>query len=133
MVMLGEALVIALLILICLIVDGVMLIVIKILPRYKPTDVKMARWEAGNVPMPDQKYVLPMQYFGFMFLFMAVEPVAVLYLLFTACEMLDFVIFLLLSLAIVLPAVFVGYKLAVEIAEAERVRVRERVRGVRKG
>ena len=54
MVMLGEALVIALLILICLIVDGVMLIVIKILPRYKPTDVKMARWEAGNVPMPDQ-------------------------------------------------------------------------------
>ena len=47
--------------------------------------------------------------------------------------MLNFAVFLLLSLAIVLPAVFVGYKLAVEIAEAERVRVRERVRGVRKG
>ncbi|MCW7079110.1 MAG: hypothetical protein OCU22_08310 [Canidatus Methanoxibalbensis ujae] len=123
---LGNALIILLLVLICLIIDGVMLLIVKILPKYNLTEVKKSRWEAGNVPMPDYKYVLPMPYFGFMFLFMAVEPVIILYLLFISCH--NFLLYLLLSLVLVLPAVYVGYRGALEIESSLRESVRERLR-----
>ncbi|MHC1636304.1 MAG: NADH-quinone oxidoreductase subunit A [Candidatus Methanospirareceae archaeon] len=109
--MIENVVVIAALIAICLIVDGVLLIIVRILPRYSPTDVKMSRFEAGNIPIRYPKYTLPMQYFGFMFMFMAAEPVVVLLLILSAFPNLNFFIILSLSLLLLLPGIYVGYKI----------------------
>ena len=115
--MIENVLIIGVLILICVLTDGILLLLVKILPRYDPTEVKMMRWEAGNPPMKFQKYTLPMQYFGYMFLFMAAEPIVVILLLFSAYHGLSFLVLLLLSLLLLLPAIYVGYKIALETAE----------------
>lgn len=115
--MIENVLIIGVLILICVLTDGVLLLLVKILPRYDPTEVKMWRWEAGNPPMKFPKYTLPMQYFGYMFLFMAVEPIIVILLLFSAYPGLGFLVLLLLSFLLLLPALYVGYKIALEMAE----------------
>lgn len=116
--MIEAVLIIAILILICVLTDGVLLLLTKTLPRYNPTEIKMWRWEAGNPPMRFPKYTLPMQYFGFMFLFMAVEPIIVLLLLFSAHPSLSFTMLLLLSLLLLIPAIYVGYKISLEMAES---------------
>ncbi|MBE0516656.1 MAG: NADH-quinone oxidoreductase subunit A [Methanophagales archaeon] len=116
--MIENALIIGVLILVCVLVDGVLLVLVKILPRYNLTEIKTMRWEAGNPPMKFPKYTLPMQYFGYMFLFMAAEPIIVILLLFSAYPSGSFTILLLLSLLLLLPAVYVGYKITLEMAEA---------------
>lgn len=116
--MLETALIIGVLVLICVLVDVVLLLLVRILPRYNLTDIKTMRWEAGNPPMKFPKYTLPMQYFGFMFLFMAVEPIVVLLLLFSAYPGASFVVLLLLTLLLLLPALYVGYKITLEMAES---------------
>jgi len=116
--MIENALIIGVLIVICVLVDGVLLLLVKILPRYNLTEIKTMRWEAGNPPMKFPKYTLPMQYFGYMFLFMAAEPIIVILLLFSAYPSGSFTILLLLSLLLLLPAVYVGYKITLEMAEA---------------
>lgn len=116
--MIEAVLIIAVLILICVLVDGVLLLLVKILPRYNLTEIKTMRWEAGNPPMKFPKYTLPMQYFGYMFLFMTAEPIIVILLLFSAYPSGSFTILLLLSLLLLLPAVYVGYKITLEMAEA---------------
>jgi NADH:ubiquinone oxidoreductase subunit 3 (subunit A) len=65
------------------------------------------------------KYTLPMQYSGYMFLFMAVEPIIVLLLLYSAHPSLSFTMLLLLSLLLLIPALYVGYKITLEIAESQ--------------
>ncbi len=115
--MIEAVLVIAVLILVCLLTDGALLIIMKILPRYNPTEIKMSRWEAGNIPIKYPKYTLPMQYFGFMFMFMAVEPIIVIVLLFSAYPGPWFLALLLLSFLLLLPAIYVGYKIAMEMSE----------------
>jgi len=118
--MIENVLLIGVLILICVLTDGILLLLVKILPRYDPTEVKMWRWEAGNPPMKFPKYTLPMQYFGYMFLFMAVEPIIVILLLFSAHPgLIGFRVLLLLSLLLLLPAIYVGYKIALEMAESK--------------
>ena len=116
--MIENALIIGVLIVVCVLVDGVLLLLVKILPRYNLTEIKTMRWEAGNPPMKFPKYTLPMQYFGYMFLFMAAEPIIVILLLFSAYPSGSFPILLLLSLLLLLPAVYVGYKITLEMAEA---------------
>jgi NADH:ubiquinone oxidoreductase subunit 3 (subunit A) len=116
--MIENALIIGVLIVVCVLVDGVLLLLVKILPRYNLTEIKTMRWEAGNPPMKFPKYTLPMQYFGYMFLFMAAEPIIVILLLFSAYPSGSFTILLLLSLLLLLPAVYVGYKITLEMAEA---------------
>jgi NADH:ubiquinone oxidoreductase subunit 3 (subunit A) len=122
--MIENALLIGILILICVLTDGILLILVKLLPRYDLTEVKMMRWEAGNPPMKYPKYTLPMQYFGYMFLFMAAEPIVVILLLFSAYPGLGFSVLLLLSLLILLPALYVGYKMALEMAESKVEKVK---------
>jgi NADH:ubiquinone oxidoreductase subunit 3 (subunit A) len=122
--MIENALLIGILILICVLTDGTLLILVKLLPRYDLTEVKTMRWEAGNPPMKYPKYTLPMQYFGYMFLFMAAEPIVVILLLFSAYCMEEnvkmyFSVLLLLSLLLLLPALYVGYKIALEMAESK--------------
>jgi len=117
--MLENVLIIAVLVIVCVTVDGVLLLLVKILPRYNLTEIKTMRWEAGNPAMKFPKYTLPMQYFGYMFLFMAAEPIIVLLLLFSAHPSLSFTMLLLLSLLLLLPALYVGYKISLEMADAK--------------
>ncbi|RLG37427.1 NADH-quinone oxidoreductase subunit A [Candidatus Alkanophaga liquidiphilum] len=102
------------LIAVCLITDLVMLILIKIFPKYYPSELKSGRFEAGNVPLRYPRWTLPMQYFGFMFLFMAVEPIIVLLLVLSSLSPEHFLPLLLISLLLLLPTIYVGYKMAVE-------------------
>jgi NADH-quinone oxidoreductase subunit A len=116
--MIENALIIGVLILVTVLIDLVLLLLVKILPRYNLTEIKTMRWEAGNPPMKFPKYTLPMQYFGYMFLFMAAEPIIVILLLFSAYPSGSFMILLLLSLLLLLPAIYVGYTMTLEMAEA---------------
>jgi NADH-quinone oxidoreductase subunit A len=103
-------------IVISLLIDGAILILSKILPRYRITEVKESRFEAGNIPIRNPKYKIPMQYFGYMYMFMAIEPVLVLLLLFSVYPSLNFYILLLLTAVLFIPAVFFGYKLTLSMA-----------------
>jgi NADH:ubiquinone oxidoreductase subunit 3 (subunit A) len=104
---------------ICVLVDGVLLLLVHTLPKYNRTEIKMMRWEAGNPPMKYPKYTLHMQYFGYMFLFMAAEPIVVILFLFSAYPGLNFSILLLLTLVLFLPAIYIGYKIAYEMGESK--------------
>jgi NADH:ubiquinone oxidoreductase subunit 3 (subunit A) len=116
--MIENVLIIAVLIVVTVLIDVVLLLLVKVLPRYNLTEIKTMRWEAGNPPLEFPKYTLPMQYFGYMFLFMAAEPIVVILLLFAAHPSLSFTLLLLLSLVLLLPAVYVGYGLTREMEEA---------------
>ncbi|MCK4476405.1 MAG: hypothetical protein KAU16_06730 [Methanophagales archaeon] len=114
--MIGNAVAVGVLLLACILMDMAILILIKIWPIYHPSEVKLSRWEAGNIPIRLPKYTLPMQYFGFMFMFMAVEPILVILLVFSAYPTPNFYLVLLLSLLFLLPAIYVGYKISLEMA-----------------
>jgi NADH:ubiquinone oxidoreductase subunit 3 (subunit A) len=116
--MIENVLIIGVLIAVCVLVDLILLLLVKILPRYDLTEIKTMRWEAGNPPMKFPKYTLSMQYFGYMYLFMAVEPVVVLLLLFAAYQTVSFMMLLLLSLVLMVPAIYAGYTITFEMAEA---------------
>ena len=92
----------------------------KVLPKYNPTLVKMQRFEAGNPPLAAPKYVLPMQYAGFLIMFMAVEPVLVLLLLFSAYPTIDAIALILISIVLLIPVVYVSYQYALDIAKLRR-------------
>jgi NADH:ubiquinone oxidoreductase subunit 3 (subunit A) len=117
--MIEAILLIVVIVLICVVTDGLLLVLVKLLPRYDLTEIKTMRWEAGNPPMKNPKYALPMQYFGYMFLFMAAEPIVVILFLLAACPGFNFMVLLLLSLLLLLPAIFVGYKIAGVMSESK--------------
>ena len=120
--MIENALVVVVLFVVCIVMDIALLILSKILPMYYPSEVKQSRWESGNLPIKNQKFVLPMQYFGYMFMFMAAEPILVVLFLFSAYPRApNFIIMLLLSLLLLVPAVYVGYKVSVEMASQRYV------------
>jgi len=120
--MIENALIVVLLFAVCIVMDIALLILSKILPMYYPSEVKQSRWESGNLPIKNQKFVLPMQYFGYMFMFMAAEPILVVLFLFSAYPRApNFIIMLLLSLLLLVPAVYVGYKVSVEMASQRYV------------
>ncbi len=102
---------------VCVLTDVSLLLLIKILPVYYPSDLKESRWESGNLPIQHPKFTLPMQYFGFMFMFMAAEPVIVLLLLLSAYPSLEFIAVMLVVLLLLLPTIYVGYKAALEVAD----------------
>jgi len=112
--MIGNVMVVGLVLAICILLDIVFFILTKIWPRYYPSEVKQSRWESGNMPIRLPKYTLPMPYFGFMFMFMAAEPIIVILLLLSAYPAPYFYVVLLLSLLLLLPAIYVGYKLSVK-------------------
>jgi NADH-quinone oxidoreductase subunit A len=114
--MIENALIISFVLLVCIILDIALILLSAILPRYHPSDVKQSRWEAGNLPIKYPKYTLPMQYLGFMFMFMAAEPILVILLLLAAYPAVNYYIVLLLALLLLLPAIYVGYKVSLEMA-----------------
>jgi len=111
--MIENALVVIILIAICLLTDVAILILARIFPKYRPTVEKVQRFEAGNPPVGLQKWTLPMQYLGFMLMFMAAEPILVIILLISAIP--NYVL-TLIAFILLLPAIYVAYKYSEEIA-----------------
>jgi len=116
--------VIGALIFISLFIDVAILILAKILPKANPTEIKISRYEAGNIPIRNPKYKLPMQYFGFMFMFMAAEPVIVLLLLFSVYPGTSFYILLAISFVLLFPAIYAGYRMTLEITYGKEMKER---------
>ncbi len=115
-----NALAVILLIAVCLLIDGVMLILIKVVPMKKPTPVKLERYESGHIPTIPPKYTLPMQYFGYVFMFMACEPILVLLLLFVEKPNVFTVGLVTLAFVLLTPAFYVSYKYTQDIAYGVR-------------
>jgi NADH:ubiquinone oxidoreductase subunit 3 (subunit A) len=118
--MIENFMVLVLIVAVALITDLAVLILIKILPRYRITAVKVQRFEAGNIPLGRPKWVFPVQYFGFVVLFLALEPVFVLILLLSAVASADVYAFTLIALIMLLPALYVGYSYSLDIAGIRR-------------
>ncbi len=118
--MIESALVIAVIVAVALITDLAILILIKILPKYRPTEVKLQRFEAGNIPIGIPKWTLPMQYLGFVIIFMCFEPVIVLLLLISALPLLESYLLTLIAFILLLPALYVGFNHSLEIAGFRR-------------
>jgi len=111
-----NAIAVALLIIVCLAIDGIMVFLIKFIPMKKPTPIKKERYESGHIPTIPPKYTLPMQYFGYVFMFMACEPILVLLLLFMANPNVFTILLTLLSFILLLPAICVSYRYSLDIA-----------------
>ncbi|MCW7075794.1 NADH-quinone oxidoreductase subunit A [Methanosarcinales archaeon] len=112
--MIENAIVIGVILAVCVLTDVMILALSKILPTYHLSDLKVSRWEAGNLPVPAPKSLLPMEYLGYMFIFMAVEPVVVAILVLSAVPALNFIILLALSFVLIVPAIYVGIKSTTE-------------------
>ncbi|ADB58625.1 NADH-quinone oxidoreductase subunit A [Archaeoglobus profundus] len=93
-----------------LVIDLIMLILTKLLPEKVKSEVKEMRYEAGNVPIERPKHALPFQYVPYLILFLAVEPIAVLMLLLSPFS--DYIKFLAVTLALLIPPLLGGVKLA---------------------
>ncbi|WP_202320610.1 NADH-quinone oxidoreductase subunit A [Archaeoglobus neptunius] len=117
MTLVENALIVVIVIAVALITDVAVLLLAKLFPRYRPTDVKMSRFEAGNPPLGIPKWTLPMQYIGFMIMFMAFEPILVLLLLFSGAPTLDVFALTILAFLLMLPAIYVAYHYSLEIAK----------------
>ncbi|MEM4472044.1 MAG: NADH-quinone oxidoreductase subunit A [Archaeoglobaceae archaeon] len=118
--MIESALVIAIIVAVALITDAIILILIKVLPKYRPTEVKVSRFEAGNIPIGIPKWTLPMQYLGFVVIFMCFEPVIVLILLISTLPLFESYLLTLIAFLLLLPALYVGYNYSLEIARLRR-------------
>ncbi|MFN3384334.1 MAG: NADH-quinone oxidoreductase subunit A [Archaeoglobaceae archaeon] len=118
--MIENALIIAIVVAVAIITDVAVLILIRVLPRYRPTEMKLQRFEAGNVPIAIPKWTLPMQYLGFVIIFMTFEPVIVLLLLISALPTLESYLITLIAFILLLPTLFVGYRYSLEVAGLRR-------------
>ncbi|ABW01271.1 NADH-quinone oxidoreductase subunit A [Caldivirga maquilingensis] len=63
-----------------LVVDRLILLIRRIIKVKVTNPVKVMRFEAGNVPVGPVKSALPMQYVGFLLMFLSVEPITALLL-----------------------------------------------------
>jgi len=111
------AIVIVLLV-IALITDAAIIYVTRRLAAKNPNAVKLQRYEAGNPPVGEARYVFPIQYVGFLLVFLGMEPVIVILLILSSAAVvgMPIVIMILVILLIALPSVYVGYKYALKIA-----------------
>ncbi|MDT7863893.1 MAG: NADH-quinone oxidoreductase subunit A [Vulcanisaeta sp.] len=111
------AIVIVLLV-IALITDAAIIYVTRRLAAKNPNAVKLQRYEAGNPPVGEARYVFPIQYVGFLLVFLGMEPVIVILLILSSAAVvgMPIVIMILVILLIALPSVYVGYKYALKMA-----------------
>jgi len=106
------------LLVIALITDAAIIYVTRRLAAKNPNVVKLQRYEAGNPPVGEARYVFPIQYVGFLLVFLGMEPVIVILLILSSAAVvgMPIVIMILAILLIALPSVYVGYKYALKIA-----------------
>jgi len=114
--MIENVVVIASLIAICIAIDVAIVVIAKLITPKNPTPVKIQRFEAGNPPLGTRKFVLPMQYVGFLLMFLGCEPVLVLLLVLSAAPTPYFIYIMFLGFILLLPALYVSYRFAHEIA-----------------
>ena len=98
----------------CILIDLVIVVLAKVLTPKKPTPIKIQRFESGNLPVGTPKYVLPMQYVGFMMMFLGCEPIIVL--LFILSPLREAIPLLLLTFLMLIPALYYSYRFAYEAA-----------------
>ncbi|WP_069806390.1 NADH-quinone oxidoreductase subunit A [Vulcanisaeta thermophila] len=106
------------LIVIALITDAALMFVVRKIAARNPNVVKLQRYEAGNPPVGDARYVFPIQYVGFLIMFLGIEPVIVLLLVLTSAlaPTMPLAIMVLLILVLSLPSIYVAYKYALKLA-----------------
>ena len=103
--------------------------VLEVFVPLKPTTIKLMRYEAGNPPLGQFRYVLPMQYFGYLFMFVALEPLIVLLLVLsvassTITSMTSLLILVALCLVVMIPLLYTAYRYSIEIAYMFEKKVR---------
>ncbi len=95
-----------------LVVDGLVLLIRRIIKVRLTNPVKVMRFEAGNVPIGPVRSILPMQYVGFLLMFLSVEPVTALLLSlsigFTGFS-LGYVLLFIAFLVTYSPLIYVAY------------------------
>ena len=119
-----NALIVLIVIGVAILTDIVIVLLAKIFPKYRPTEVKLQRFEAGNPPVGTPKWVLPMQYIGFMLMFMVAEPIVVLLLLLAATPTLDVMALTTIAFTLLLPSLYVAYNYSLHIAGFKKINVR---------
>ncbi len=72
--------------------------------------------------MGEAKSMLPMQYIGFLIMFLSVEPVIGLLLTLSFYPALPLMYFLAVSLITMLPAIYVAYRDATELAYSPQIK-----------
>lgn len=114
-----------------LVIDGVVLLIKKIIKVKLTNPVKIMRFEAGNVPVGPAKSILPIQYIGFLMMFLAVEPIIALLLAlsvgFTSFN-LGYALLVMVFLATYSPLIYIAYNDAKYLAyEAPRRVILKRI------
>lgn len=93
---------------------GTLVVILALLmPRGSEKGFKRWRYEAGNPPSGEAKTRLPFQYYGYLLLYLSVEPVMVVLYLLTFSERIP--VSAALMVLVLLPAVTLGVKLADEL------------------
>ena len=114
----SNVVVVAIVIGLCILIDATIVMLAKILtPSKTPSVVKVERFESGNLPFMTPKYALPMQYTGYLLVFLGVEPIAVL--LFILAPLRIAIPLITVAFIMLTPAIYTGYKFACEAAYAE--------------
>ncbi|GAB6947041.1 hypothetical protein JCM16161A_11710 [Vulcanisaeta sp. JCM 16161] len=103
---------------VALITDAAIMYVAKRLAAKNPNVSKLQRYEAGNPPVGEARYVFPIQYVGFLLMFLGMEPIIVILLILSSAAIIALPItyIILAILVITLPSIYVGYKYALKIA-----------------
>lgn len=106
------------LVVIALITDAAIMYVARRIAARNPNPVKLQRYEAGNPPVGEARYVFPIQYVGFLLLFLGIEPVIVVLLILSSAAVLalPITVMILVLLIILIPNIYVGYKYALKLA-----------------
>ncbi|MGC8542527.1 MAG: NADH-quinone oxidoreductase subunit A [Vulcanisaeta sp.] len=106
------------LVVIALITDAAIMYVARKLAAKNPNVVKLQRYEAGNPPTGEARYVFPIQYVGFLLMFLGVEPIIVILLILSSAAVaaLPITYMVVAILIVALPSIYVGYKYALKMA-----------------
>ncbi len=106
------------LVVIALIADAAIIYVTRRLAARNPNPSKLQRYEAGNPPIGEARYVFPVQYVGFLLMFLGMEPIIVILLILSSAAItaLPITYVVLAILVITLPSIYVGYKYALKMA-----------------
>ncbi len=106
------------LVVIALIADASIIYIARRIAARNPNASKLQRYEAGNPPVGEARYVFPIQYVGFLLMFLGMEPIIVILLILSsiAIKALPMTYIILAVLVITLPSIYVGYKYALKIA-----------------
>jgi len=124
-----ELLVIAVIVIVGLLIDLAILLFVRRVVKLRPTQIKLLRFEAGNIPVGTFRYTLLMQYFGYLFMLVALEPLFILILVLSvsAIHTIPLTLFVTVCLLTLAVPIYLAYKLSVELAymfEKKSLRVR---------